>query len=400
MNPTILLLLLTLICSAIFTIVSDAVLLNFFETKGIRVSKNNDAIRWASTAKPTIGGISFFLTFILALLAYALFYLGVGAPTGTSEVMQSEFLQLAGLTGVVILAFFIGLMDDAYNTRPFLKFLVQVTCGVIMIAAGVHIQLFNNILIDYPLTLFWVVGIMNSINLLDNMDGVTGTISLTVLISMLAVVFTHGGITAEPFTFVIIASCGTMIGFLFHNWKPAKLYMGDTGSQFLGALLAFVGIKFCWNIPVDETGAVAQSVQVLTPLLIFIVPIMDTTFVTVARIMRKQSPFVGGKDHLTHHLSYVGVPEKWVPGLLGLFGLLSGLLAVYFPMVENWAHSYSFIFAGYLVIAFVTFFLIYKRGERIGNIKERFSRTLARIVENKDREKVAVREKERPGQSL
>lgn len=361
-------------------------------------SRDANAIRWASATKPTIGGISFFLIFIISLLGYTLFYLGIGLPGGET-VTPNDFIQLMALSGVILLAFFIGLMDDAYNTRPLLKFLGQLSCGIIMIAAGIHIKLFNNVWLDFPLTLFWVVGVMNSINLLDNMDGVTGTISLTILMSMLAVIYTGGGLTGEPFTFVLIASCGSMIGFLFHNWQPAKIYMGDTGSQFLGALLAFVGVKFCWNIPVDESGAVAQSVQVLTPLLVFIVPIMDTSFVTIARIMRKQSPFVGGKDHLTHHLSYVGVPEKWVPGLLGLFSLLSGLLVVFFPTVANWEHSYSFIFSGYLLIAFVCFFLIYKRGERIGNIKERFSKTLARIVSNKE-EDMSVRQKQKQGQSM
>ena len=364
MNPTILLLLLTLICSAIFTVASDIILLRFFETKGMNNQQKTDAIRWASSTKPTIGGISFFMIFIISLLGYALYVLGIGLPEGT-EVSKESFIDLMALTGVIILAFFIGLMDDTYNTKPLLKFLGQLSCGIIMIAAGIHIDLFDNVWLDYPLTLFWVVGIMNSINLLDNMDGVTGTISLTILMSMLAVVYTSGGITGEPFTFVLIASCGSMIGFLVHNWKPAKLYMGDTGSQFLGALLAFVGVKFCWSVPNGaDADTVARSVQVLTPMLVFIVPIMDTTFVTIARIMRKQSPFVGGKDHLTHHLSYVGVSEQWVPGLLGLFSLLSGLLAVFFPTVENWEHSYSIIFGVYLLIAFVSFFVIYKRGER------------------------------------
>ncbi|HHG84324.1 MAG TPA: hypothetical protein ENJ82_06200, partial [Bacteroidetes bacterium] len=119
-------------------------------------SPGENVVRWASTTKPTVGGISFFVAFILAALAFFITY-------GLSPNSDGGFL---GLVVVVTLGFFIGLQDDAYNTRPLLKFLGQVTCAVIMIIYDVHINLFDIALLDYFLTIFWVVGIMNSINLL------------------------------------------------------------------------------------------------------------------------------------------------------------------------------------------------------------------------------------------
>jgi UDP-GlcNAc:undecaprenyl-phosphate/decaprenyl-phosphate GlcNAc-1-phosphate transferase len=154
--------------------------------------------------------------------------------------------------------------------------------------------------------------------------------------------------------------------------------MGDTGSQFLGALLAFAGIKFLWNITSIDSDVVT-SMRVISPLMVFIVPLMDTSFVTYARMARGQSPFVGGKDHLTHHLNYFGVSQRWVPALLGIVSIASGLLTIYtVKYVFQWNHAYTVIFSTYIIITFVAFFLIYKRGERLGLLKQRFRNTIPR----------------------
>ncbi len=306
---------------------------------------------------------------------------------------SNEFL---GLLVVVTLGFFIGLQDDAYNTRPLLKFMGQVTCALILIIFGIHINLTGIAVIDYFLTVFWVVGIMNSINLLDNMDGVTATVSLTICTTTLVLMGLYqGGPDLNPLLFTMIALIGSFLGFLVMNWKPSKIYMGDTGSQFLGAFLAFVGIKFFWNIQeIDPSADVSMSI--IAPIMVFLVPLMDTSFVVIARISRGTSPFVGGKDHLTHHLSYLGVAEGWVPVLLGLVGLVSGFLVIFsVRYVAFWSLSHTLLFASYVAISFGIFFLLFKRGERLGYIKQRFSRTLNRHVEEKRKADIESRIEER-----
>lgn len=356
---------------------------------GTRGEEGQRVIRWGSTSKPTVGGISFFVTFVLATLVFFL-----------SQNYQFERLEeFFGLIVAVTLGFFIGLQDDAYNTRPLLKFLGQVTCGIVLIIFDTYIDLFGIKVLDYLLTIFWVVGIMNSINLLDNMDGVTGTISLVICtISMLLFTLFNGGpeaSTLNPFFFTMVALSGSFIGFLVLNWKPSKIYMGDTGSQFLGAFLAFVGIRFLWNIQ-NINPDVDVSMQVIVPIMVFMVPIMDTSFVFVARIMRGSSPFVGGKDHLTHHMNYLGVSEPFVPVLLGMVSLVSGLLAIVsVKFVNYWTVLHTIVFSLFIVISFVIFFLLFKRGERVGYIKQRFSKTLDRYFEEKQKISSDAKEKEK-----
>lgn len=372
------------LASVAFSYLLNTALYRSYRGLGVHQQGPN-VVRW-STSKPTIGGISFFATFISASFV---FY-------ATQELTSENLFEFFGLITSVTLGFFIGLQDDAYNTRPLLKFLGQVTCGVALIIFDTHIDLFGIEILDYFLTIFWVVGIMNSVNLLDNMDGVTGSVSLIIsAITILLISLFPGNPNLNPFLFLLVALVGAYIGFLILNWKPAKIYMGDTGSQFLGAFLAFLGIKFFWNIH-EFNPSVDVSMQIIAPIMVFMVPIMDTTFVVIARISRGSSPFVGGKDHLTHNMNYLGVAEPFVPVVLGLVSMISGLLAIFsVRYVAFWSVYHTIVFAAYVVISFGIFYLLFKRGEKIGYIKERFSKTLNRFFEEKEKGKVEAREKEK-----
>ena len=375
-----------------FSYVLNFILLKYFKNLGVKPDYNKKEVRWSSVSKPTVGGISFYVTFLLASLYFYIVY----------NFDISMTLGFLGLITAVTLGFFVGLYDDAFNTNPVVKLLGQASCGVAMLLFGVHIDFFGTAWLDWPLTVFWTIAIMNAINLLDNMDGVTGTISLMIVISSFVLMLVYPNAAFDPFMLTAMASIGGLLGFLLLNWRPAKLYMGDTGSQFLGALLAFIGVKFFWNVE-SINNNVVTSMRILAPVMAFIVPIMDTSFVTFARIARKQSPFVGGKDHLTHHLTYVGVPEKWVPVILGFVSLLSGLLVVFtVKYVVLWNHLYTALFSGYILTIVSVFFYLYKRGERIGLIKRRFAKTLNRFrdeeIENsrKTRKEKSLRRQEQP----
>ncbi len=375
-----------LIASGLFSFTVNKILYKFSRKLRAYSQRNENGARWA-TSKPTIGGISFFMTFVLASLG---FYM-------TQDIGGEQAKEFLGLFIVVTLGFLIGLQDDAYNTRPLLKFMGQVICAVILIIFGIHINLTGVSGLDYFLTVFWVVGIMNSINLLDNMDGVTATVSLTICTSTLVLMGLHQvGSEFNLLLFTMIALIGSFLGFLMMNWKPSKIYMGDTGSQFLGAFFAFIGIKFFWNIHEINPSA-NGSMSIISPIMVFLVPLMDTSFVVISRLSKGNSPFVGGKDHLTHNLNYLGVPEGWVAIILGLVGLVSGFLVIFsVRYVAFWSLNHTLLFVFYVVISFGIFFSLFKRGEHLGYVIQRFHRTLNRHAKEKQKaiSKSQVKEKQ------
>jgi UDP-GlcNAc:undecaprenyl-phosphate/decaprenyl-phosphate GlcNAc-1-phosphate transferase len=319
-------------------------------------------VRWASTSKPTTGGISFYITFLFGTMILLLLRPELAG--------RSPYLALFLSAS---LAFMIGFADDAYGTHPSLKFLGQLSCAGILIFFGLSIEFFvlwspNLWLLDWVLTVLWVVGIMNSLNMLDNMDGVTTTIATTLIVVTLAMVVSREGLS--NMFYILIAIGGGFLGFLFWNWKPAKIYMGDTGSMFIGMVLAYGGIVYFWNSPATPDN-ISHIRSGLLPLLVFLVPIMDTTFVTIARLSRGRSPFVGGKDHLTHNLVRVGVAEEMVPVTLGIVSVVSGLLGLYlYRLTPEWQGVYAMLFFLYPVVVVSLFATLYYRGTRIGKMKE------------------------------
>ncbi|MDX2287045.1 MAG: MraY family glycosyltransferase [Bacteroidia bacterium] len=358
-----------LLGASLFSYLLNNILLRFSRNFGVSSRQEQTGIvRWASTSKPTTGGISFYITFLVGSLTLMLLRpIAMGAGS-------APFLAL--LFGATM-AFLIGFADDAYGTHPRLKLLGQVFCGVILIYFDVYIAYFSLadaglIWLDYALTIFWVVGLMNSLNMLDNMDGVTATIALTIIISTMTMLISREGI--HPLFYMLIAISGGFIGFLFWNWRPAKVYMGDTGSMFIGLVLAFFGILYFWNSrPAPDN--ISHARIALIPIMAFIVPIMDTTFVTVARIARGSSPFVGGKDHLTHNLVRIGIPEEWVPITLGMVSTVSGALAFFaYKLTPEWRPFYSVMFAAYPIVLTGIFAMLYIRGARIHAVKERLDR--------------------------
>jgi UDP-GlcNAc:undecaprenyl-phosphate GlcNAc-1-phosphate transferase len=264
--------------------------------------------------------------------------------------------KIIALLLTVTLSFLMGLADDIINTPPSFKFIIQLLNAVILISLNVYIVISPHPIVNYSITILWVVGIMNSINMLDNMDSITNMVSLSILGGILfSLILT--GVTGFP-VFLLTFIIGSMISFLYFNWNPSKMYMGDNGSQFLGAILAFVGIIYFWNaIPLEKVSFGYNSKQFIIVLLAFIIPLTDTTTVTINRLMRKQSPFVGGKDHTTHHLSYAGFSDRGVA--LILFSANSICVALSFFVIYRTPNWNSIWFWSLLTFAFIIFVSLY-----------------------------------------
>ena len=325
--------------------------LKFAKTLGIRNNSEETVIRWGSLSKPSFGGISFYLTFLISFISYFLLF-------NQNGDLQNK--RLFGLFIACSLAFFMGLADDAYNTRPMLKFFVQVLCGIILVVSGWFITLFETPFLNYLLTVFWIVAVMNSINMLDNMDAITTVVSMMIIFVVITIIFfTHD----FPNSHIIILTgvLASLSGFLFFNWYPSKLYMGDTGSQFLGIFLAAIGIKYFWNAP-DVNGNIIVSRQLLIVMLAFIIPTIDTTVVIINRLLKRSSPFVGGKDHTTHHLFFYGFSERRIAVLYGGISLLSLLFVIYIiQYLTMWNNMYLAAFGGYFLLIFVLLFRVTRK---------------------------------------
>lgn len=312
-----------------------------------KIKKVNDsAERWSSQSKPVLGGITFYIMFLFALINYTLFF-------DPNNLLQGH---LFGAILVVTIAFLMGLADDMLNTPPGFKFIMQFICAGILIYSGTYIQIFESMALNYSLTVFWVVGIMNSLNMLDNMDAITTSVSSTILIGTVAILISMH--TDKTYLVISIGSLAGLIAFLYYNWNPSKMYMGDNGSQFIGALLAIIGIRFFWNAPVYQNmNPIFNFVLVASA---FVVPISDTTTVTINRILKKKSPFVGGRDHTTHHLSYFGIKDRNVATILFSVNALFVSAVSYLVISNNNNPVWAVIIGSLALLTFLTLYSITK----------------------------------------
>jgi len=318
----------------------NGLFLKFASNLGIR-NTSETIIRWSPQSKPSLGGISFYLIFLISITSYPIFF-------EQTTVLNNQIL---GMLAACTLAFLLGLSDDAYNTKPMLKLTIQICCALILVSTGTYISIFSNIYFNYALSLFWIVALMNSINMLDNMDAITTIVSITIIMSALFIIYINkSGHTIN--TIILIGVMAALIGFLFYNWHPSKIFMGDTGSQFLGLFLAAMGIKYFWNTP-DINGNLIQSKQFFVTILTFAIPIIDTTAVVLNRLRSGKSPFIGGKDHTTHSFFFIGVTEKRIAllyaGIAFISMFFNYLIITY---IQHWSYVHIILFSIYFMLLF------------------------------------------------
>ena len=195
--------------------------------------------------------------------------------------------------------------------------------------------------------------------MLDNMDGISTVTALAICI--FSILFSmQMNLETQPLTLIIITVIGALCGFLVYNWHPSKIFMGDSGSQFLGIFLAFCGIEFCWNISVIEKN----NFPIVYPLnnliivsLVFIMPLTDTAIVVINRMLKGSSPFVGGKDHTTHNLFYHGITEKNIAFMFFMINITGSCLALFLIDQSDFSIQRSLILAIYPISLFL--FLLY-----------------------------------------
>jgi UDP-GlcNAc:undecaprenyl-phosphate GlcNAc-1-phosphate transferase len=233
------------------------------------------------------------------------------------------------------------LADDHWGLHAYLKLGGQLLAGVILLLGGTQVSLFANSWLNWAITLLWVVGMTNALNLLDNMDGLSGGIT-TVAAAFFMLLAALGQPPQVLVGAMAAALIGACIGFLRYNLNPATIFMGDTGSLFLGFVLAALGIKlrFPNNVP---------WVTWLVPICVLALPIFDTTLVFVSRLRRGRNPLTTpGKDHLSHRLVALGLTRREAVLTCYLIGGACGMVAIYIAQ-SQFPHGY--VAAALLAIA-------------------------------------------------
>jgi UDP-GlcNAc:undecaprenyl-phosphate GlcNAc-1-phosphate transferase len=347
--------------SGFFSFLINWLFLKFSFTLGVRNETGQGQIRWASNVKPSIGGISFFILFLVSVSVIATL------PRENYTMLDKH---LIGIMAASSLGFILGLADDAYNTNPLAKFIMQLSCSFILIVSDVYISATGVPALDFAITTVWVIGLMNSINMLDNMDAITTSISMSIIMGLIAVVLFTNPSQSTFYLVLLVGVLGALTGFLFFNWHPSKIYMGDTGSQFLGVFLAATSILFFWNFRDSGSEVVFQFKQFVIPMLLFVVPLIDTTTVTIRRLLRKQSPFVGGKDHITHHLAYLGLKDRMVATILIAISVIS--IPISLLLISGsieWSHWVTLGCFLYFFLLFIIFQILYNMGKKKHEIK-------------------------------
>lgn len=259
--------------------------------------------RWHKNPTATIGGVAIWLTVVCVFLT-----LIPHTPYGWVIIGASTFL------------FVVGLIDDLIHIKPYQKLIGQVMGAALVVYYGLALPWTRSLPINMVITIFWLIGITNAVNLLDNMDGLAAGIA-SIASVFLTVSFIAGGQPTEAFMSSVLAAA--LLGFLVYNSNPATIFMGDCGSMFIGFLLASAAL-------VNVSGGRSRTfVPVLAvPILVLFIPIFDTTFVTILRKLSGRAASQGGRDHTSHRLVALGMSERRAVWLLyGLAGL-SGLLAI------------------------------------------------------------------------
>jgi len=260
---------------------------------------------------PYLGGIAIMLGVVLASLLAVLF---------STDVSGNLNLLLSVIIPALLLGL-IGLWDDLKSLPAYPRLLAQSAVGmcvsIILITTGTLGNPTGSLALDVLLTMIWIVGICNSINFFDNMDGgAAGTVAF----ASLGLAFLAWNLGQSLLVGLALVTAGATFGFLIWNKSPAKIYMGDAGALFLGVLLATLAIRLD---PITQSRVISLSI----PLLLLALPILDTTAVVISRLRNGVSIFQGGQDHLSHRLVKVGLTRKSAVIVLWLLCILFVLIA-------------------------------------------------------------------------
>ena len=238
---------------------------------------------------PKLGGIAVAIAFTLVFLTAV----GLSGEITAFQLLASVLLPALIVAGL-------GFIDDIRTLNPWIRLVAQTLLALLVWFTGTQVGFFRIDWLDAVITVLWIVGLTNAMNLLDNSDGLAASTALVAALGTGIVAVIYGQFFVGALSFAL---AGTAAGFLWHNWHPATVYLGDAGAYFLGFLLAIVTLRL-------RPVGISLPWSALIPVLLMLVPILDTTFVVIRRLVGGRHPFTPGRDHLSHLLMDRGVTVR------------------------------------------------------------------------------------------
>ena len=274
--------------------------------------------RWHDEPTPLFGGVGI----------YAGITVGIWLAVAVGAIELTH--QLVGIFAGATILFVAGLVDDVHALSPKVKLGLQALAAIVVIATGTGVELVHTHLVAWPLAFIWLVGMTNAFNLLDNMDGLAATLA-----AIAFGFFAIDAVTIHPNDYHLVLALAGMaacLGFLPFNLRPggkALVFMGDSGSQVLGFTLAALGLAASWNV------AGSTVATLMLPILILAVPVLDTTLVTIVRLLEGRPISQGGRDHSSHRLVRFGLSEKHAVALLALLATAVGATSLAYNVLAD-----------------------------------------------------------------
>ena len=258
---------------------------------------------------PIAGGVAIYLATTVAILVFI-------------PLNKNIISLLIGSTVILIS----GLLDDKFSISPKAKIFFQLVAGLIIALSGSQIEFFTNIIstkevvwlkyLSIPVTLFWICGITNTVNLIDGLDGLAAGISLISAVSLMCIALKMNLLAVAIIAAAIGGGC---LGFLPYNFNPAKIFMGDTGALYLGFMLSYISIQGVMKY--------ATTLMIFVPVLVLGVPVFDTAFAMIRRYISGKKIFAADKGHLHHRLLALGLTQRQTVLILYAISLIFGILA-------------------------------------------------------------------------
>ncbi|MCP5462420.1 MAG: undecaprenyl/decaprenyl-phosphate alpha-N-acetylglucosaminyl 1-phosphate transferase [bacterium] len=295
-----------------------------------------------SVAKPLLGGLGIFTALIATILIhyYGILILADTPIKNYLPIFNRLFIHIHGMKkvepqiwGIISGAFFtfvLGLFDDKYGLSAKLKLVLQILIALYIIHFfNIRITMFiKNPILTYAITVLWIIGITNSFNLLDNMDGLSAGVALVASLVFLATALSAGQLFIGLF---LIAFIGALAGFLRYNFPPSTIFMGDAGSLTIGFIMATLTVMGTYYIK----GSAPTLYPIFMPVLILGVPIFDTLSVIVIRLKNKESIFTADKNHFSHRLLRLGMTHRGVALFVYLVTFCVAINAILLPLLTE-----------------------------------------------------------------
>ena len=291
---------------------------------------------------PRLGGLAIFIGFLLSVVLFA-------------DITQ----QLQGILIGAVIIVIIGVIDDMIQLRALIKFLIQIVAALVAVSFGVVIDTFTNPFtlsashyihlnsLSVPITVIWIVAITNSVNLIDGLDGLAAGVSIISSIVMLVISLMISDINVAV---VMAALTGACLGFLPHNFNPAKIFMGDTGALLLGYILATMSILGLFKL--------YALLSFAAPFLVLALPLVDTSFAFLRRLLKGKNPMSPDRGHFHHRLLDMGLSQR--QAVLIMYSI-SGILGIAAVIVATSDEMRQLILIAALLIVAIIVFFIYRR---------------------------------------